>query len=446
MTKSQRFCRFADYFVDGSAVAEKIPKLDYHGKPTFFLPPCRMAERLILCVSHVAPWPATHGNEIRLQRLLLWLKKRNYRIILVLTQPLFDAEQQALIRSHVDRLEIASPQHPLLQYQSRRQKLIVLLRNLFAGPRRPASAESGAMQKFANEICPPYVNTLVRRLVEQESIEVCLAYYAFTIHAFAGLPVSKKLICDTIEVFSMDRFNEFGSLIKPVLSFSAQEEKAILLRSDLVLGIQANESEYLAKLLPGKRIATIGIDADLPQEPGLPSIASETIGIIGSDNPANCEGLDLFLEHCWPIILAQQPQARLCIAGKLGIALQNKLADNLPDGVDTLGWIPDLALFYRDLRVIVNPVVRGTGLKIKSVEAMAHARPLVAYPVGLEGMAWSSDLPWIEVGDPQAMASACIALLSDPERCDAMGESANQYATHTLADEHVYAPLAKLLN
>jgi hypothetical protein len=301
------------------------------------------------------------------------------------------------------------------------------------------------MQQFANEICPPYVNALVRRLAEQESIDIFLAYYTFTIHAFAGLPFSTALICDTIEIFSMDRLDGSGNLIKPVLSFIAHEEKDMLLQSDVILGIQANESDYLAGLLPGKRIATVGIDADLPLDPGLPSKASETIGIIGSDNPANCEGLDLFLEHCWPAIRALRPQARLCIAGKLGIALQANFSDRLPEGVSTLGWIPDLALFYRELRVIVNPVVRGTGLKIKSVEAMAHARPLVAYPVGLEGMACTSDLPWIEVDDPQAMASACIALLSDPGRCDVMGESAIQYANQTLGDEHVYTPLANLL-
>jgi glycosyltransferase involved in cell wall biosynthesis len=130
----------------------------------------------------------------------------------------------------------------------------------------------------------------------------------------------------------------------------------------------------------------------------------------------------------------------------LGITLQAKLSDRLPEGVSTLGWIPDLTLFYRDLRVIVNPVVRGTGLKIKSVEAMAHGRPLVAYPVGLEGMVWSSDLPWIAVADPQAMASACIALLADSGRCDDMSESAKQYALNTLGDQHVYAPLAEIVN
>jgi glycosyltransferase involved in cell wall biosynthesis len=345
----------------------------------------------------------------------------------------------------VDRLEIASPQHPLLHSQSRKQKLRFLLRQLFGNARRPAPTNSGAMQKFAKDICPPYVNALVHRLSEQESIDVFLAYYAFTIRGFSGLPVATPLICDSIEVFSMDRFDEFGTLITPILSFTAHEEKIMLLQSDVILGIQDHESEYLAKLLPGKHVATVGIDADLPLDPGLPSKAPEIIGIIGSDNPANLEGLDLFLDQCWPAIRAQRPEARLCIAGKLGIALQNKFSDGVPDGIDTLGWISDLASFYRDLRLIVNPVVRGTGLKIKSVEAMAHARPLVAYPVGLEGMAWSSGLPWIEVPDPQAMASACIELLMDPCRCDVMGESARHYAVDRLGDEHVYAPLAELL-
>jgi glycosyltransferase involved in cell wall biosynthesis len=206
-------------------------------------------------------------------------------------------------------------------------------------------------------------------------------------------------------------------------------------------GVYENKRKYYLGLSN-----TVGIDADLPQDPGLPSMASESIGIIGSDNPANCEGLDLFLVHSWPVIRAHRPEARLCIAGKLGIALQAQLSDGFPEGVTTLGWIPDLSHFYRDLRLVVNPVVRGTGLKIKSVEALAHARPLVAYPVGIEGIDCSvHPLPFCVVTDPQLMADACIQLLSDPGRCDAMAESAMQYALDHLSSAAVYAPLAKLL-
>jgi glycosyltransferase involved in cell wall biosynthesis len=230
------------------------------------------------------------------------------------------------------------------------------------------------------------------------------------------------------------------------LSFSPDEERAFLQRCDVVMGIQADESSYLRWLLPDREVVTVGIDSDLPLSYSPPSRVSETIGIIGSDNLANREGLALFLDQCWPLIHSQCPQARLRIAGKLGLALRDQDHSGLPDGVTTLGWIPDLSHFYRDLRLVVNPVVRGTGLKIKSVEALAHARPLVAYPVGIEGIDCSvHPLPFCVVTDPQLMADACIQLLSDPGRCDAMAESAMQYALDHLSSAAVYAPLAKLL-
>jgi glycosyltransferase involved in cell wall biosynthesis len=399
----------------------------------------------ILIVSHVAPWPATHGNEIRLQRLILWLKGRHHRIVLILTQPHFDPAQLSLIRSKVDRLEVASPRHPLLSFRSRFGRSRDFLRQALPLRLRSTPAGVGAMHDLADQLCPGYVTTLVQRVAEQESFNLYLAYYAFTIKAFAGLPSAIQLLCDSIEVFSMPRYAESGVLIEPVLSFSPDEERAFLQRCDVVIGIQAEESSYIRELLPGLEVVTVGIDSDLPHSFLLPSHAPEAIGIIGSDNFANREGLALFLDQSWPTIHSQSPQARLCIAGKLGLALSAQDQPALPDGVSTLGWIPDLSDFYRDLRLVVNPVVRGTGLKIKSVEALAHGRPLVAYPVGLEGISCSSDLPWIEVADAQAMALACLALLLDPARCDAMAEAARTYAQQSLGAEHVYAPLAAFL-
>ena len=405
-----------------------------------------MAHRTILVVSHVAPWPAAHGNEIRLQRLILWLRSQHHRIVLILTQPHFDADQLSLIRSHVDRLEVASPRHPLLCFRSRVGRIRDFLRHALPLRHRSAPARTGAMHDLAEQLCPSYATTLVQRVAEQEPIHLGLAYYAFTIQAFAGLPSAFPLLCDSIEVFSMPRYSESGALIEPVLSFSADEERAFLQQCDVVIGIQADESSYLRRLLPDRVVVTVGIDSDLPLSFTPPSRVSETIGIIGSDNLANREGLALFLDQSWPLIHSQYPQARLRIAGKLGLALRDQDHSGLPDGVTTLGWIPDLSHFYRDLRLVVNPVVRGTGLKIKSVEALAHARPLVAYPVGLEGISCSSDLPWIEVVDSHAMAMACLSLLQDPARCDAMAEAAQSYAQQSLAAEHVYAPLAAFLS
>lgn len=406
-------------------------------------------QKCILIVSHVTPWPASHGNEIRLQRLLLWLRKRQWRIIFVLTNHSIDSAQQELIRSHVDRLELAHPHHPLLQGRRRRRSSRERMRRLYqyiwpAGFRRHAAA-SGKKSDLSAALCPPYVSALLKRLAMEEKIDIFFANYAFTIRAFSGLSANVKLICDSVEVFSMPRFDPAGNLMTPVLSFSAEEERNMLMAADTVIAIQSLEAAYLKRLLPGRSIVTVGIDKDLPQNPCLPSQTGEIIGIIGSDNLANLEGLEVFLTHSWPLIRDSRPKAQLRIAGKLSQVLEARLPDGLPEGVSSLGWIACLDDFYRDLRLVVNPVLRGTGLKIKTVEALSHCRPVVATPVAMEGIFWELEPAWRVCQNPQSMAAACIELLADSSLCDAMAQSARQFTILTLGSEKVYAPLDRIL-
>ena len=45
--------------------------------------------------------------------------------------------------------------------------------------------------------------------------------------------------------------------------------------------------------------------------------------------------------------------------------------------------------FYGRCDVILNPTAAGTGLKIKTVEAIAHGRRIVAWPNGVDGVSES---------------------------------------------------------
>jgi glycosyltransferase involved in cell wall biosynthesis len=56
------------------------------------------------------------------------------------------------------------------------------------------------------------------------------------------------------------------------------------------------------------------------------------------------------------------------------------------DGVELVGQLDDLREAYAQARVVINPAVAGTGLKIKTVEALAHLRPVVAWPAGVDGL------------------------------------------------------------
>lgn len=399
----------------------------------------------ILCVSHVAPWPAEGGNGLRLQRLLLWLQREGHTTVLVLTLPPYGGEQLATIRSNVARLEIGSIHHPLAGINSRRQRIKAALGRVIWQRRRRMTTQTGPMQELANQLCGEHVNQLVQQICRQQKFDCFLAYYPFTIQAFANLPKAIPLICDTVEVFSMPRQDSNGVPIQPVLRFGEEEERSMLAHCDIAIGIQKVESSYLQNLLPNHTILTVGVDSELPANPGLPSQAGQVIGILGSDHQANQEGLHDFLQKCWPAIKQACPAAELHLAGKLGMAFQQQWPGDLPAGVRVLGWLAELGNYYRNLGLVVNPVTRGTGLKIKTVEALAHSRPVVAYAVGLEGIDRDQDGGWLEVDSPQAMAEACIALLQDPERCDAIARRARQFATQHLSAENVYQPLRTIL-
>lgn len=383
---------------------------------------------------------------MRLQRLLLWLKSKGMKVTLVLISLNYSTDQLTQTRANVDQLELASPNHPLLQPQSRRKRFTTRLRlGRQAMNARRKIRLSGSMYEFAANMVPSHVNSLVRRIALKKPVDYCLAHYPFTLQAFVGLEKSIPLICDTNEVFSMARLDPQGSPSNPILSFSPDEERQMLLQADTVLAIQYVEANYLSSLLPERPVLTVGIDFEMPADPGLPSMADELIGIIGSDNEANWEGLQCFLLHSWPLILAGNPNARLVVAGKLGKQLSEQHVTQLPAGVITEGWVKDLGGFYRSLRLVLNPVLRGTGLKIKTVEALAHGRPVVSFPVGLEGIDFPGMKPWRLVTTPQEMAEACSTLLQDPEHCDAMANTALQVAKDIFSANSVYAPLERLL-
>jgi hypothetical protein len=96
----------------------------------------------------------------------------------------------------------------------------------------------------------------------------------------------------------------------------------------------------------------------------------------------NKKGLHDFLRFAWPRIRRAIADAELLVAG----AVSRTVPHDAP-GVTRLGSVPDLRPLYAQARLVINPAVAGTGLKIKTLEALCHLRPLVTWPSGTDGLA-----------------------------------------------------------
>lgn len=55
------------------------------------------------------------------------------------------------------------------------------------------------------------------------------------------------------------------------------------------------------------------------------------------------------------------------------------------DEVQMLGAVANVSEFYREVDVVLAPVNRGSGMKVKVAEALVYGRPVVATPAALDG-------------------------------------------------------------
>src|SRR5262249_42989796 len=156
-------------------------------------------------------------------------------------------------------------------------------------------------------------------------------------------------------------------------------------------------------------------------------------------NAMNVKGLRDFLRFAWPWIQREIPDATLRVAGKVCSAVQDP-----PRGVKLLGPVDDLTLLYGEARVAINPAIAGTGLKIKTVEALCHFVPVVSWPSGIDGMDEGLATLCYPVKDWGEFSRRVVEILRDP-RSDWFSPAQQETIRYHLSPEHIYAPLEQRL-
>jgi hypothetical protein len=192
-------------------------------------------------------------------------------------------------------------------------------------------------------------------------------------------------------------------------------------------------------MAPRKRIVTAGVDFD-PIDCTSVSSQSPVVLLIASDNPLNVKGLADFLRFAWPIIRRDVPGAELRVVG--GVGAQMELDDPT---VRFMGRIDDLDVAYAEARVVINPAIAGTGLKIKTVEAIFHLRPIVCWPSGVDGIEPDLQALCRIAKDWQSFSRHVIDLCNRDESDDALLEQRSQIRTKFSAD-NIYAALGQSLS
>jgi len=400
------------------------------------------SKRPIVCVSHVRPSQPRAGNEYRISRLLEWLASRGHELILVVA-PLEGEEPDAAARKilfeRYPQALVCCRDGTVFVSAGALSRSVASLHGRRVGDMsetHPARRTERGLSPLERHFCHDGLVGILIALGGNLPNAVYYVNYAFMtrfLRYFASPVVS---FIDTHDVLS-DKPAKVGAFgVCDDVLISAAEEGAMLRRGSVVLAIHRDEAARLAILAPGTPIVTAGVDfaaADVGMPPEEP-----TILLVANSNPLNIKGAHDFLRFAWPSIKMARPDARFVVVGSVAEAIR------YPDPqVEFVGFAEDLATHYARARVVINPAVAGTGLKIKTVESIAYFRPIVTFPAGAEGIN-EPLLNMCHVASDWFQFSEKIIALLDPAQ-DTLSAEGREIVRNVLEPHAVYKELGSWL-
>lgn len=128
----------------------------------------------------------------------------------------------------------------------------------------------------------------------------------------------------------------------------------------------------------------------------------------------NQDGVKLLLERIFPEVRAKIPDAKLQIVGRNPPDWMQEAAKS--PGVQVHGNVPDVRPYLANCSVMVVPLRVGGGSRLKILEALATATPVVSTQVGAEGLRIHDSEHLSVVTDDNQFAAKVIENLREPDR------------------------------
>lgn len=150
------------------------------------------------------------------------------------------------------------------------------------------------------------------------------------------------------------------------------------------------------------------------------------------DIATNTTAIDWFLDGPWPTIRQRVPDAVLDVVGR-GPSPQLRARLAREAGVVVHADVPEIRSFLARSSVAVNPAVSGSGVNIKLIDYLQAGLPVVSTTIATRGLAVSEGRDLLTADEPGPFADAVCALLSDPQRAEAMG-AAGRHTISQLLD------------
>ena len=210
-------------------------------------------------------------------------------------------------------------------------------------------------------------------------------------------------------------------------------QRAVWHRFDRLQVYTERDAAGLRRLAPDLadriRVNPFGVDL----EPATDSTAErdgELVFVGGFHHAPNVDAACWLVEDIFPLVRAKSEPAHLTIVGADPPKAVRALAS---ERVTVTGFVPDVAPYLERAAVVVAPLRRGSGMRVKLLQALARGKAIVTTPLGAEGLA--PDPPLRVASSAPDIAADVTTLLDDAVVRHSLGVRARAF----VAEHHSWS-------
>jgi len=376
----------------------------------------------ILALSAEIPFPPISGGRQRTYYLLRALSRQHE-----LTLVAFDGGEEGSppFPIHVVRVPWALP--PLYQQMHGSD----------------VEASQRAYEKLQNEVDEPWLASCLESPAMSETLRTIAASTAFDLVMILGtalgrflpdLPANRPKVLNLYDVHSLMALRaakQHDGLERERAMREADRvlrfERSLASQCDLSLVVSEAEAEAARRLLNVGDVEIVpnGVDTASFTPAETEAMPGYLLFTGNMKYAPNAEAVRHFCQSILPLIAERVSGVVFHVVGDApGEEIRALSCKN----VIIHGRVPDMRPYHHAAEVVVVPLTRGGGTRLKILEAAACGKAIVTTSAGVEGLALGDGRDLVVADSSQGFAGAVVALCQDADRRAELGRRARQAA------------------
>lgn len=276
-------------------------------------------------------------------------------------------------------------------------------------------------KSFPN-LVTPYNKRLFNKILAQNRYDYIIISYLYWAELIKNNSLTKgaRLIVDTHDFLTSQEQQKKGFRI----GVAFQDEINRVKLFDEVWVVSTDE-EYLFSQFCDKKIRLVPIAFNAAIGQPKENTSFDLI-YVASDNPHNVRAAQWFFKEVYPLL---RSSISICVIGKVGSTIEDR------PNIIKHQFVADLNEYYQRARVAICPMLSGTGVKVKVIEAMSHGLPIVCSRRGVDGLVNKSGNGCLVAEKKADFARLIEELLENQELYRRVSQEASAYFSEYHAKE-----------